>query len=125
MLYRPDYRPALGGVRPLLESWNAEADYFRRVALSARQGTPPPAGVVAAAFEAREAISSVLDQIDQALTALPAGHPDFRDLLQARISATALSESIAQSFDMLDAYVPIPGSEARVIRHAEPRLGFA
>jgi len=125
MLYKPDYRPILAGVRPLLDSWNTEADYFRRVALAARQGTPPPTGAVSAALEAREGIESVLDQIDQTLTALPAGHPDFRELLQAQIVALALSESIAHSFDVLDTYVPIPGSEARVIRHAESRLGYA
>ena len=125
MLYKPNPQPALGGVRPLLECWNAEADYFRRVALAARHGTAPPAGAVAAALAAQQGITDVLDQIDQALTALPAGHPDFRDLLQAQITALSLRESIAHSVDVLDAYVPEPGSEIRVIRHGEPRLGYA
>lgn len=122
MLYKPDHRPALGGVRPLLDSWNAEADYFRRVAQAARAGTAPPSGVVAAAQQALDGLRTLLDQIDQALSALPAGHPDFRELLQAQITGFALTESIAHSADVLDAFVPESGREARTIRHGEPRL---
>ena len=119
MLYKPDYRPAFSGMRPLLDCWNNEADYFRRMAQAARHGTPPPAGVVAAALEAQDGLAQVLERIDQALAALPAGHEDFRELLQAQITALSLRESIAHSADVLDAYVPTPGSEARVIRHGE------
>jgi hypothetical protein len=125
MLYKPDYRPAFGGIRPLLDSWNAEADYFRRVAHATRHGTAPPASVVAAARQAQDELANLHEQIDQALAALPAGHSDFRDLLQAQITALSLSESITHSIEVLDRYVPAPGSEARLIRHGQTRLGFA
>jgi hypothetical protein len=124
MLYKPDHRSAFSGVRPLLDCWNTEADYFRRMAQAARRGTAPPAGAVAAASDAQEGIIGLLDQIDQALAGLPAGHPDFRELLQAQITALSLRESIAHSLDVLDAYVPAPSGEARVIRHGERIIGF-
>ena len=78
-----------------------------------------------AALEASNGLAKLHEQIDQALGALPAGHPDFRELLQAQIMALSLSESIALSIDVLDRYVPAPGGEAMLIRHGEPRLGYA
>jgi hypothetical protein len=118
MLFKPPApEPALRGIHALLDSWNAEADYFRSVAVAARHGEPPASYLVDAAEEAQQGLEMLLDEIDNALDALPPGHPDFPALLHAQVAAVALRESIGHSLDVLERFVALPAPGPVRIAH--------
>ena len=104
MLFRPTADQRLDAIQALLATWNGEADRFRSVASAARKGEQPPSTTVAAAEEAHDGLIALLDDMDRALEALPAGHAQFATLLQAQTSAAALLESVGQSLDVLSQF---------------------
>lgn len=124
MLYKPAPRSAISAISSLLDSWNLEADAFRAAAVAARKGRSPGSGIVAAARNAQDGLSTLLEEIDTALVALPAGHPDFRDLLHAQVAALALHESISTSLDVLERFTTAPSLEPLHIVHPRPALQF-
>jgi hypothetical protein len=103
MLDNPDHNVLLNNARPLLDSWNAEADYFRRAAQAARRGGPLPIGIAGAVRDTTIKLAMLLNQIEETLTELPAAHCDFRLLLWAQIAAVSLSQSISKSSEVLEA----------------------
>ena len=48
---------------------------------------------------------SLLDELDQAFATLPPGNASFAALLQAQATATALLESIGNSYEVLERFV--------------------
>jgi hypothetical protein len=88
--------------RPLLDSWNRDADYFRRAAQAARHGVPQWAGVLAAARAAELELDDTLNEIEEAVTMLPVANPGYRMLLWAQITAISLSQSISKSLGVLE-----------------------
>ena len=124
MLFKPQPQWPLGGIFLALDGWNAEADRFRLAASGAQNGTAPSALVVAAAEEARDGLVTLLDEIDGALDALPAGHPDFSGLLQAQNASISLYESIGCSLDRLDRFVAVPSPVPTRIAHPRPPLAI-
>lgn len=125
MLYKPQPDPALSGICAMLNSWNAEADYFRVASNAARAGETPTAAVIAAAETAQAGLAGLLEDIDLALDAVPAGHPDFSELLRAQIAALALHESIELSLAVLDRFSGTASPLPTTIPHARPALAVA
>jgi hypothetical protein len=117
MLFRPSIDQNLVAVHAMLDSWNAEADRFRRVAIAARNGEAPTSLTVAAAQEARDGLMSLLGEIDDALGKVAPGSQQFGDLLRAQMMAIALLESVGNSYDMLDRYIPEPVHGPKRIAH--------
>jgi hypothetical protein len=105
MLFRPSADQNLDAVHARLDAWNAEADRFRQAAIAARNGETPTSLLASAAEEAHDGLMSLLDEIDQALSGLPPGSPQFAGLLQAQITAMGLLESVGNSYDILDRFV--------------------
>ena len=124
MLYHPSADQRLDAIHALLVTWNGEADRFRAVAMAARKGEQPASTVVAAAEEAHDGLMSLLEDIDRALDALAAGHPQFAALLQAQTSAVSLLESVSNSFDVLDRFTATAVPEPQRIAH-RPLLSAA
>ena len=118
MLFRPSADQRLDAIQALLATWNGEADRFRAVALAARKGEQPPSTVVAAAEEAHDGLIEMLDDMDQTMSKLAAGHPSFSALLQAQTSAVALLESIGESLDVLSQYTTAAVPEPLHISHS-------
>ena len=65
----------------------------------------PTSLTATAAEEAHDGLMALLEEIDEALSKLPPGSPQFAGLLQAQITAMALLESVGNSFDVLDRFV--------------------
>lgn len=110
MLFRPPADQRLDGIRAMLATWNEEADRFRAAAAAARKGGEAPQSVVvAAAEEAHDGLIGLLDDIDRALDALPAGHASYSALLHVQNAAIAVLESVGNSLDQLSRFVTEPG----------------
>ena len=105
MLFRPSADQNLIAVHAMLDSWNAEADRFRQVAIAARNGEAPTSLTVAAAEEAHDGLMSLLGEIDEALAKVTPGSQQFSDMLHAQMAAIALLESVGNSYDILDRFV--------------------
>jgi len=90
--------------RALLESYNLDADYFRRVAQEARRGRAPSFRDLAAVRRVQADVGELLDQIQTVLATTSVGHLDFRSLLWAQTATLSVSESIARSADAIEAY---------------------
>jgi hypothetical protein len=117
MLFRPPADQRLDGMRAMLTAWNEEADHFRAAATAARQGGAPPDSVlIGTAEDAHDGLMGLLDDIDRALDALPAGHLNYSALLQIQNGAIAVLESVGNSLDELSRFVPEPG-RAPVLIH--------
>ena len=117
MLFRPSADQNLDAVHAVLDAWNAEADRFRQAAIAARNGEAPTSLLASAAEEAHDGLMTLLDEIDQTLSDLPPGSPQFAGLLQAQITATGLLESVGNSHDILDRFVVDEITEPRRIAH--------
>ena len=117
MLFRPPADQRLDGMRAMLAAWNEEADQFRAAAAATRHGGAAPDSVLmVTAEEAHDGLLELLDDIDQALDALPPGHPHYSALLQIQNGAIAVLESVGNSLDELSRFVPEPG-RAPVLIH--------
>lgn len=121
MLFRPSVDQNLVAVHAMLDNWNAEADRFRRVAIAARNGESPTSLTVAAAEEAHEGLLSLLAEIDEALDKVKPGSQQFGDLLHAQMTAIALLESVGNSYDILDRFVPEPVGGALLMKRLSRR----
>ncbi len=102
MLFRPTADQRLDSIHAMLEASNAEADRFRLAAMAARKGEAANSLTAAAAEEAHDGLMALLDDLDQALNAVPPGHPSFAALLQAQATAVALLESVGNSYEILE-----------------------
>ncbi len=58
----------------MLDSWNVEADHFRKVARAATRGQPPTALTTYAALEMKEALEALLAEVEEALQSVPPLH---------------------------------------------------
>ncbi len=101
MLFRPTADQNLPALETLLESWNLEADRFRRAAIAARGGEPYDPLTAQAAVEAHESVLEILTQIEAALERMPAGDRSAVGLLRAYTMALSLAESLERSCDDL------------------------
>ena len=108
MLFRPQAEKHLDGVCTLLQSWNAEADSFRKAAEAARRGDAPSSNIVDAAEGMYGGLMELLADLDQALERLPAGHKDFATLLKAQMTAINLLEAVGTSLDVLERFAAQP-----------------
>ncbi|HZY68604.1 MAG TPA: hypothetical protein VFE52_08455, partial [Devosia sp.] len=105
MLFRPSADQNLVAVHAMLDAWNTEADRFRQAAIEARRGETPTSLTVSAAGEAHDGLMSLLEEIDDALAKVEPCSRQFAALLKAQSTATALLESIGNSYDILARYV--------------------
>jgi hypothetical protein len=119
MLFHPSADERLEAVAAQLDQWDGEADRIRSVALAVRQGTAPSEALLAAAEDARDGLTSLIDELDRALEAAPAGHESFAKLLRAQKRALALSESIGNSLDLLAECPAVPISEPASVGHPD------
>lgn len=117
MLFKPPAEGRLDAAQALLTSWNDEADRFRVAAREALAGTAPAESVLRTAEEARHELAALEDEIAWLLDGVPAGDPDFSRLLHAQVAAAALRESVDNSLDVLDRFIPEPGPGPISIRH--------
>lgn len=117
MLFRLKAHQKLDAINALLDAWNGEADRFRLAAMAARKGEAPTSLTVSGAEEVREGLMQLLDEIDEALVVLPAGHEGFGPLLLAQTSAVALLESVSRSYDTLERFVAEAMVEPKRIHH--------
>jgi len=104
MLFRPPADQRLDGIRAMLDVWNDEVDRLRTAALASHKGEASSSVTVAAAEEAHDALIAMLDDIDRALEALPAGERGFAALLNLQMRTMALLESVGNSMDLLAEY---------------------
>lgn len=100
-----------------LERWNVEADALRAVAQGARQNDASSSMAVDAADETHARLMQLVEQLDRALTATPAGHQAFSDLLHVQGIALNLLESIGNSLDALQLVTVLRVSDPRTIPH--------
>jgi hypothetical protein len=117
MLFRLKAHQKLDAINALLDAWNGEADRFRLAAMAARNGEAPSSLVVSAAEEARDGLMHLLDEIDESLISLPAGHESFSALLLAQAGAVALLESVSRSYDTLERFLTEEMAEPKRIAH--------
>ena len=107
MLFRPPTDQNLSAVRAMLDGWDGDADRFRQAAQGARTAGVAMSLTVSAAQDAHEALSSLLEELDDALQKVGGGSRLFLDLLHAQTKASALLESLCSTRDILDLYVTV------------------
>lgn len=117
MLFRPTAEQSFDTIHAVLDAWNGEADHFRRAAIAARRGETPTSLTVAAAEEAHDDLISLLAEIEAALAKATAGSPPFTALLQSRLTAIALLESVGNSWDILESVATEQMTAPRRIVH--------
>ena len=101
MLFRLSADQNLTAIQAMLDACDVEADCLRQTAIAARNGSRPTSLAVASADETYDGLLALADEIDAALSRLPAGDALFSPLLKAQTKALALLESVGRSRDML------------------------
>jgi hypothetical protein len=109
MLFRPPVETNLAAIEAMLDGWNDDADRFRKAAMAVRRGEEADGLVARAAFETRDAVARVLDEIEASLDRLPPGDRRLTELLQILVTAQALAESIERSWEVLAIAPEVPG----------------
>jgi hypothetical protein len=113
--FSPDHE--LDAMHSLLDTWNADADRFRRAAIAAERGETPTPSVVTGLAEAHAGLLEVLEATDRMVTTMHGGNAAFSAILHLQTKALALLESLSHSLDVLDRFVTEPASEPVKIGH--------
>ena len=101
MLFRPNAEQNLPAIETMLDTWNSEADRFRRAAMAVRRGDPADELTAQSVAEAHDGLQRLLTDIEAALDRLPAGDRRLIDLLQILVTTQALAESVERSWEVL------------------------